>query len=58
MAQRNKLYQTLDTQTIFGININSLLVLAFSWDSLTMRKIKNIILLCCCHTQLVKVYAF
>ncbi len=38
VAQRNKIYQALNTQIIL-VRIHSLLVLFFSWDLLTVRKI-------------------
>ncbi len=41
MAQRNKEYQALDTQTILVSRISSLLVLAFSRDSSTTGKTLN-----------------
>ncbi len=39
MTQRNKIYQGLDTHTILVSRIQSLLVLAFSWDLLTIKKL-------------------
>ncbi len=38
MAQRDKIYQALETQTILASGITSLLVLVFLWDLLTVRK--------------------
>ncbi len=38
MAQRNKIYWALNTQTILVSEINSLLFLILSWDFLTMIK--------------------
>ncbi len=39
MAQRNKLYQALATQTLLVNKINSLLLFIFSFDLMTVRKI-------------------
>ncbi len=39
MAQRNKMYQALDTQTVVVNRINSLTALVFSLDLFILRKI-------------------
>lgn len=38
MSQGNTIYQALSTHTILLSKINSLMVLFFSWASLTIRK--------------------
>ncbi len=40
MAQMNEQYQVVATQPILVDRINTLLVLVFSWDLMTMKKIE------------------